>query len=56
MTLSTLSAVIAELLGVAATGTGIAADVTRKSKFAVMSVAAVVLLLVTVLIRFATLG
>ena len=56
MTFSTLSAVIALVFGLVAAGTGIAADVTRKNKFALVSVVMVVCLLVTAMIRFVALG
>jgi hypothetical protein len=56
MTFSTLSAIIALVFGFVATGAGIAADVTRNTKLALVSLAMVVLLLVTAVIRFIALG
>ena len=56
MTFSTLSAICAVALGLAATVVGVAADVTKKSRLTIATAVIVAALFVVVVLRFASLG
>lgn len=56
MTFSTLSAIVAVALGLAATVLGVAADVTKKSRLTIATATIVVGLFVVVVLRFLFLG
>ena len=56
MTFSTLSAIVAVVLGLTATVLGVVADVKDKTRLAIATGVVVACLLVVVVVRFVTLG